>query len=137
MSANKKNKNKKKKAYPLNKKNIFKNRSTEDLRFTNHFFDRWNERTCGTKFESKSDMEDFIKSNFDNSKIEHISGDYYFMDDLIITAAIDESDGNIILITVYGTIEENPILYNVLITQGVNGVKKAHRLYGKININQI
>lgn len=127
----------KRKEYLINNKNIFKGSKKSDFRFTNHFFDRWNERVANPIFENKIDLEDYIKENFNHKNIEHISGDYYIMDDLIITCANDENDGHIIFITIYGTIEDNPILYNVLITQGVYGVKKTHKLYGKININQI
>lgn len=120
--------------YPINKINIFDGRDSEDFSFTNHFFERWNERVASPSFEEKADMEEYIKSIYRTDIITHISGDYYFLDNLIITADMDRKHDSIVFITVYGTIEDNIILYNILVTEGVKGVKKATKRYGKINL---
>lgn len=118
----------------FNQINIFKGRNSEDFRFTYHFFNRWNERVLGPKFEEKDELELYIKENYSAKKIKHLSGDYYLMDDLVITCSIDEDDNSIVFITIYGDKKDNPILYNILISEGVMAFKKARKKYGKMNI---
>lgn len=120
----------------INNKNIFKNRKNEDFRFTNHFFKRWNQRMKCPKFEYKDDLEKYIKENYPAKKIKHISGDYYIMDNIIITCTKDNTDNSLLFVTVYGTVEDNFILYNILITEGAKGVSKTHKKYGKIKLSK-
>lgn len=124
------------KGYPINKKNIFKGQNSENYRFTNHFFKRWNERIEEPRFDSRDKLASYIRENYPANTVKHISGDYYRMSNLIVTCDEDKKSGNIVFITIYGTIENNPILYNVLITEGVRGVKKTHKLYGKISLKK-
>ena len=120
--------------YPINKVNIFEGKDVNSFSFTNHFFDRWNERIPSLHFSTKYELENYIKAIYDPKIISHISGNYYFLNNLIITADIDYKDGSIVFITVLGTIENNPVLYNVLVTQGVKGMNNMRRMYGKVNI---
>ena len=124
-----------KKHYKKNK-NIFKNRNNEDFRFTNHFFNRWNQRIKTPKFENKFELEDYIKKNYPAKKMQHISGDYYLMNNIITTCTIDKTDNSLLFVTIYGTIEDNYILYNILITEGAKGVSKIHKKYGKIKLSK-
>lgn len=124
------------KKYPINKKNIFKGQNSESYRFTHHFFRRWNERIKEPRFDNKKELADYIRKKYPANIVKHVSGDYYIMSNLIVTCAEDKKKNNIVFITVYGTIENNPILYNILITQGVKGVKKTHKLYGKIPLKK-
>jgi hypothetical protein len=122
----------KKKEYPINKINAFKGKNVDSFRFTNHFFERWNERMPSHTFSTKEDMETHVKSIYKYNKVEHISGDYYVMDDLLFTAA--EDNGGVVFITVYGLTGDNPVLMNLLLTQGSKAIRKAHRMYGKMTI---
>lgn len=122
----------KKKEYVINKQNAFKGKKSEDFRFTNHFYERWDERMPSMKFDSKEALEAYVKSLYDNSKLEYVCGDYYILDDILFTAA--EDNGGIVFITVYGLTSDNPVLMNLLLTQGPKGIRKAQRLYGKMTI---
>lgn len=122
----------KKKRYAINKVNAFKGKKVDSFRFTNHFFQRWNERMPSWSFKDKEDLEEHIRELYKKNKIEYLCGDYYILDDILLTAAND-NDG-IVFITVYGLTMDNPVLMNLLITQGPKGLKKAQRLYGKMPI---
>lgn len=119
----------------VSSRNTFRNKTPEEFRFTNHFFKRWNERV-EEKFENKRDLEKYIRANYSSSDMKHINGDYFMMKDLMVTCAKDRKTGNIIFITVYGTKENNPTTYNILMTEGARGIKKVHRKYGKIHLQE-
>lgn len=126
----------KKKYKKNNNKNIFKNRKKEDYRFTYHFLDRWNERIKSPKFEYKDDLEKYIKKNYGPNNIKKISGDYYLMGDIIVTCTEDSTDDTLLFVTIYGKVEDNYILYNILTTEGANSVTKIQKKYGKINLSK-
>lgn len=116
-----------------NTTNIFKNKDTSTYKLTYHFHERWNER-MNISFENKEDLEVYIKQNYPSSDIKHIDGDYYMMDNLIITSSLDINTGNIVFITICGSKEDNIIMYNILMSDGARGIKKVHNKYGKIHL---
>lgn len=114
---------------------VFQGKNVDKFRFTNHFHERWNER-MEKKFEKKEDLENFIKANYTIEDISHVNGDYYMVDNLMMTCVLDEKLGNVLFITTYGKKEDNPILYNVLITEGAKGIKAIQGKYGKMNLQK-
>lgn len=116
-----------------NKGNIFKGRSPDDFRITTHFLERWNERVGSPHFKEKEELLDYLKVVIKKHKPVHISEDCYQFKDLLITTIIE--DGKIVFITTYGSFKDNPMLYNILLTDGVRGVRATHRKYGKLQLN--
>lgn len=130
----KKTMHRRKKEHVINKTNAFKGSvDPENFRFTNHFFQRWNERMTSQPFEKKEDLEEYIRLLYQNNKIEYINGDYYIIDEILFTATADRDNG-IVFITVYGMTHENQVMLNILLTKGAKGINKANRKYGKINL---
>lgn len=116
-------------------RNIFKNRNVSDYRLTHHFFDRWNERISSPNFENKEELSLYISEKYPPKTISWVSGDYYLLEDTIVTCTRDKTDNTLLFVTAYGNIEDNFILYNILIREGSSGVTKIQKRYGKINIH--
>lgn len=121
---------KKSKNMVLKSANIFKGRTVDDFRFTNHFLDRWNDRMSDQSFESKELLESHIKNGFNSSELEHLWGDNYLLNGVYVTARV-EKDG-IVFITTLGTYQENPFLYNVISAGQLN---KTIKKYGKLDLS--
>lgn len=118
------------------KKNVFKKKRAEDYRFTDHFFERWNQRIKNPQFDTKEEMGEYIKKIYPPKSVCHIDGDYYLIDDIIVTCTEDKNNDAVLFVTVYGKVEDNFILYNILTTEGARGVVKTQKRYGKIELSK-
>ena len=116
-----------------NKKNIFRTCNAEDIILSDHFFDRWNERVQRITFNDKAELEEYIKTNFDKNKMYHLNGDHYLLDGIMggIFITADKKNDKIKLITTLGTYNDNPVVYNLIISGEMNSIIKR---YGKINL---
>lgn len=106
----------------------------DKFRFTDHFFERWTERMPSYPFKNKKDLGIYIELLYRQYGADHIDGDFYLINNILVTISNKQNTNSELFITVYGTVEDNPILYNLLITKGEKGVRKAHREYGKLTI---
>lgn len=113
--------------------NIFRKCNVSMIEVSSHFLERWNERIGKIKFNNRSDLEEYIKRNFDRNNMHKLDGDQYLMDGILggiyITATKEEN--KIILITTLGTYNNNPVLYNI-ITSGKKD--EIFQKYGKMNL---
>lgn len=114
-------------------RNIFSKCTANNIKISDHFFERWNERISRIQFEKKEDLESYIKINYNKKYVEKLWGDHYLigkiMGGIYVTAKIE--DKNILLITTLGTYIDNPVMYNVIISGKLNKVVKK---YGKIDL---
>lgn len=112
--------------------NIFKEAEKENFRVTDHFLKRWNERVEGPKFDARYELEDYVRYLYENGAVYHIDSDCYLIDDIMVISALDKE--SIVFITTYGSRNENHILFNILLDEGVKGVRQINRKYGKFNL---
>lgn len=115
------------------RQNIFKGSNPDDFRVTNHFLERWNERVGSPYFHNKDELLEYLRCICKKRKPVHISEDCYQIQDLLVTTTAENN--KILFITTYGTYRDNPMLYNLLLTEGVKGVRTAHKKYGKLQLN--
>lgn len=102
---------------------------------TDHFEERFKERVDHNA--NKMSINKLLQDNAD--KLEHISDDYWIMDDdLILVMAPDHNkfshEDTIVLVTTLGPKDRNFQLYNVLISEGASGLRKFQKNYGKMDI---
>lgn len=110
--------------------NIFNLYNENSLIFTNHFFDRFNQRVSSSM--EKDEIIDIVKQQHRLGKITHIDEDYYLFNNILFIAKAEDS--KIVLVSVIGDIYENMIIYNALINGGAKKLAYYNKFYGKLTI---
>lgn len=110
-------------------RNIFEGLRNVDINVTDHFLERWNERLDTRDFESKEELQEYLMEMFDPRDVEHLHGDHYLVCGNYVTATIENN--GIVFITTLGSYEDNPVLYNVILSGKLNHTLKK---YGKLNL---
>ncbi|MCQ4924871.1 hypothetical protein NE686_17345 [Tissierella carlieri] len=115
------------------KKNLFKKCKKMDLHLSNHFFERWNERVSRLKFETKEELESYIRTNYSDRNVEHLWGNYYLIDGIMggIYITAQGNGKTVLLTTTLGTYLDNPVIYNMITSGKINNIVKK---YGKIDL---
>lgn len=110
-------------------RNIFQGRKVDKINVTDHFLERWNERLDGRCFASKEELESYLLENFDMKNVEYLYGDHYNVDGYHVTATYENN--GIVFITTMGSLDENPVLYNMICSGKLN---YAIKTYGKLSL---
>ncbi|MCK9471267.1 MAG: hypothetical protein M0Q88_05900 [Bacilli bacterium] len=124
--------NKKGKDVRLRSINIFEGYGKKNIVVSDHFLERWNERVGRIRFDTKEELEEYLRLNSNPNDIEHLYGDHYFIKNIMggIYVVAEETNNGILLITTFGTYKNNPVILNVILSGELN---KTLKKYGKMN----
>lgn len=113
----------------------FVNKKQANIKVTEHFFERWNERVRSPKFENKENLTSYLENKALRKRICKINSNHHIIDnDIIIVTKKSQNKNEFILVTTYGSTTNNPILYNMCV---YGDAEKNFKKYGKINLDYV